>query len=60
MLAGVGTIFGPLDALDMIRTGSIKLRDDRDNETILQDAASTLLADETDPAELGLTNARGA
>lgn len=60
VLAGVGTLYGPLDALEMIRAGSINLRDDRDNETILQEAASTLLADDTDPAELGLTNARGA
>lgn len=60
VLAGVGTLYGPLDALEMIRAGSIKLRDDRDNKTILQEAASTLLTDDTDPAELGLTNARGA
>ena len=60
VLAGVGTLYGPMDALEMIRTGSIKLRDDRDNETILQDAAGTLLVDDIDPAELGLTNARGA
>lgn len=60
VLAGVGTLYGPLDALEMIRAGSIKLRDDRDNELILQEAAGTLLVDDTDPAELGLTNARGA
>ena len=60
VMSGVGTLYGPLDALEMIRAGSIKLRDDRDNETILQDAAGTLLADETDPAELGITDARGA
>lgn len=60
VLSGVGTLYGPLDALEMIRAGSIKLRDDRDNELILQDAAGTLLADETDPAELGITDARGA
>lgn len=60
IIAGVGTLYSAEDALEMIRAGSIKLRDDRDNETILQEAASTLLADDTDPAELGLTNARGA
>ena len=45
VLAGVGTLYGPLDALQMIRAGSIKLRDDRDNELILQDAQDTILAD---------------
>lgn len=45
VLAGVGTLYGPLDALEMIRAGSIKLRDDRDNELILQDAQDTILAD---------------
>lgn len=43
IVSGVGTLFGAVDALDMIRAGAIRLRDDRDNETILQDAASSLL-----------------
>ena len=45
VLSGVGTLYGPLDALEMIRAGSIKLRDDRDNELILQDAQDTMLSD---------------
>lgn len=43
IVSGVGTLYGAADALDMIRAGAIRLRDDRDNETILQDAASSLL-----------------
>lgn len=41
--AGVGTLYGAVDAIEMIRRGRIGLNDERDNETILQDAASTLL-----------------
>lgn len=40
---GVGTIYGALDALEMIREGRIVLSPDRDNETIMQDAAESLL-----------------
>lgn len=45
VISGVGTLYGPLDALEMIRAGSIKLRDDRNNELILQDAQDTILSD---------------
>lgn len=45
ILAGVGTLYGPLDALAMIRSGSIKLRDDRDDELILQDAQESIMAE---------------
>lgn len=43
--AGVGVIYGGMDALDMIRAGRIYLRDDRGNETIMQDAADTFVPD---------------
>ena len=45
--AGVGTLYGALDAIEMIRAGRIYLRDDRDNEMILQEAASTLLDEDS-------------
>ncbi len=45
ILAGVGTLYGPLDALGFIRSGSIKLRDDRDDELILQDAQESIMAE---------------
>jgi hypothetical protein len=40
---GVGTLYGPLDALEMIRQGRIVLSDERTNEEIAQDAASAML-----------------
>lgn len=49
--AGVGKLYGALDAIEMIRAGRIYLRDDRDNNTILEDAASTLLdGEDLDPS----------
>jgi len=42
---GVGTLYGALDALEMIRAGRIFLRDDRDNEQIQQDASATFVPD---------------
>ena len=41
--AGTGKLYGAIDALEMIRAGRIYLRDDRDNETIAADAASSAL-----------------
>lgn len=48
--AGVGVIYGAEDAIDMIRSGAIKLRDDRTNEDVLEGAANVLY---TGPVELG-------
>lgn len=41
--AGVGTLWGPLDALDMIRRGRIALNPERTNDEIMADAASVML-----------------
>lgn len=46
--AGVGTLYGAADALEMIRAGRVYLRDNRTNDQIMQDAASTLLDGEID------------
>lgn len=43
--AGVGTLYGALDAVHMLRSGRIGLREDRTDEQILQDAADTFVPD---------------
>lgn len=40
---GVGTIYGAIDAIHMIREGRIILNPDREDDAILEDAASSLL-----------------
>ena len=41
--AGVGRLYGPIDAINMIRQGRIQLDPARDNDQILEDASSSLL-----------------
>ena len=43
IITGVGRIYAPLDAIQMIRTGRISLNPERNDKTILQDAASSAL-----------------
>ena len=46
IISGVGTLYGPLDALAMIRAGAIRLRDDRTDDEIQESAAGMLLPDD--------------
>lgn len=54
IIAGVGTIYGPFDALEMIRAGRIYLRDDRNNEDVMADAAGSVIDSEEIQPEAGI------
>lgn len=48
VLAGVGTIYSAVDAIGMIRRGSISLDPARTDDEILEGAASTLIGDDSE------------